>query len=73
MKIGLFPMMLYSWSITKTIVIQNAYLQDLLSYSLDELYLLWDSIQAHSEVRQTWITELDDSLKKAEDDRMEMV
>lgn len=47
--------------------------EDLLDYSLQELYLLWENIEAHSEVRQTWIMELDTSLKKAENDRMEMI
>jgi len=48
-------------------------LQDLLTYSLEGLHELWNEVQGHSEVRQEWITALDESLKKLEGDRMEMV
>jgi len=34
---------------------------------------LWCNVLSHSEVRRGWITELDDTLKKAEEDRMIMV
>ena len=47
--------------------------QDLLTFPLDALHELWNKVQGHSEIRQGWITELDDRLKKAEDDRMDMV
>ncbi|XP_052220939.1 coiled-coil domain-containing protein 180-like isoform X2 [Dreissena polymorpha] len=47
--------------------------KDLLSFSLNALNNLWADIQAHSEQRQSWIVSLDDSLKKVEDDRMEMI
>ncbi|XP_052788439.1 coiled-coil domain-containing protein 180-like [Mya arenaria] len=47
--------------------------EDLLSYSLESLHNLWDNIQSHSEERQSWLTSLDDSLKKVEKDRMEMI
>lgn len=47
--------------------------EDLLTYTLDGLHLLWQEIQSHSLVRQDWIMQLDTDLKRAEDDRMEMI
>lgn len=35
--------------------------------------LMWADIMSHSEVRRDWITDLDATLKKAEDNRMQMV
>lgn len=49
------------------------FVQDLLSYSLEGLQDLWKDVMSHSEERRGWITELDENLKKAEDDRMQMV
>lgn len=44
-----------------------------MTYTVDGLELLWQEIQSHSAVRQNWITQCDNDLKRAEDDRMQMV
>ena len=47
--------------------------QDLLTYTVEGLDLLWQEIESHSVVRQDWIIQCDNDLKRAEDDRMQMV
>ena len=51
----------------------SIFFQDLLMYTVDGLALLWQDIESHSIVRQDWITQCDNDLKRAEDDRMQMV
>ncbi|KAL4219460.1 hypothetical protein ACF0H5_022039 [Mactra antiquata] len=47
--------------------------EDLLTFTLEELYELWNEVQSHSEVRQSWITDLDNTLKDIENRRMNVV
>ena len=48
-------------------------LQDLLTYSLEDLIALWDEVQQFSPQRQEWIAQLDSKLKALEDERMRRV
>ncbi|XP_071097132.1 coiled-coil domain-containing protein 180-like [Haliotis cracherodii] len=47
--------------------------EDLKLFSLEDLFRLWEDVQHHTPVRQTWITELDHKLQNIEDHRMDMI
>lgn len=47
--------------------------QDILTYTLDDLYVIWEEVQGHTYKRQEWIKFLDVQLSEIEDERMDRV
>lgn len=49
------------------------FLQDILTFTLDDLYKIWENVQGHTNQRQEWIKFLDQQLSDTEDERMDVV
>ena len=47
--------------------------QDILTFTLDDLYKIWEDVQGHTNQRQEWIKFLDQQLSDTEDERMDLV
>ncbi|XP_076092470.1 coiled-coil domain-containing protein 180-like isoform X4 [Mytilus galloprovincialis] len=47
--------------------------EDILTYTLDDLYVIWEEVQGHTYKRQEWIKFLDVQLSEIEDERMDRI
>ncbi|CAG2191026.1 unnamed protein product [Mytilus edulis] len=47
--------------------------EDILTYTLDDLYIIWEEVQGHTYKRQEWIKFLDVQLSEIEDERMDRI